>query len=1521
MSVVLEELQITKPLSSANVSARAPVRVATSLPGVLSTSFAAGSVVDNVTLVTGDRILIKNQTNAVENGIYTVSATGLPVRTSDADTGSSFSGVVSVITDGLTLSGTSWICSNSYNSGIVSVNALTFASYTGPTSAREPVRVATIAPGVLSSYISGAFVDNVTLATGDRILVKNQVTATENGVYIVQTAGAPIRSQDCSVGYSMSGTIITVTDGSINANTTWLCTNTYNTGIIGTNSLLFSMYTLPGGTKAPVRVATTVPGTLSTSFAAGQTIDNVSLVVGDRILLKNQVSGLENGVYTVQATGAPLRALDAPSGSSFSGYTVSVTNGTLNAGSVWFCTNAYAIGVIATNALTFVLYPLISSSCKLPVRAATTSAGALSSYITGTLIDNVTLAAGDRILVKNQTVASENGVYIVSAGAPVRSNDAVSGSSMSGYTITVTDGTVNAATNWQCSNTQGNGVIAANALTFVQNDRYFGTGFKLPVRATTTTNGTLATAFAAGQVIDTVQLAVGDRILIRNQTIATENGVYIVQATGAPVRASDAATRSIMSGMSIAVTDGTNAGSVFMSTNAYASGVVGVHALTFTKMYPLLPTKTGILLPVRVATTAAGVLAVSFAAGQIVDSVTLVAGDRILIKDQTTGSENGVYVVQASGAPVRASDAALGSSLSGMLVQVTDITSELYKCDNGYTSGIVGVHKLSFSYVKGEDPISDTGGCLKPVRVATTMPGVLASAFTAGQTIDSVTLTEGDRILIKDQVVTSENGVFIVQASGAPVRVDAGCDIAGVRVYVSAGSVSGSLVYICDNAYSRGISGVDGLVFSVLNAETGSLRPVRVATVTSGVLASSFAAGQVIDSVTLQTGDRILIQNQVISSENGVYTVTGGVPIRARDCIIGKDISGISVTVTEGSVYSGYVFKGTTPGVIGSGPLSFDTVYPITVDSGTKAPVIAATTTAVTLTSLTAGSVIDNVTLTTGDRILVKNQTAAVENGVYIVTDSTPIRSSDAAAGVSFSGVCVPITQGTLAGGTVFMCSNAYASGVIALNALTFVQISPSTTGSLLPVRVATTGAGTLATSFAAGRKVDSVTLQVGNRILIKNQVSGAENGVYTVNASGAPTRTVDAASGSSMSGCTVFVTDGVSNGGCSFMCSNAYASGVISLNALTFIQSYPVYNGGAKLPVRAATTVTGALASAFAAGQVIDTVTLATGNRILIKNQANGVENGLYMVNATGAPSRLPDAAAGMSMSGMSYVITDGAVNGDTQWICTNTYISGIIATHVLTFSLLASTGKSSYYTGISDTWKLSDIQASGVSGGNPTAANTWNTRTLNSLATSNNKATSLAITNILASVFTTASAHSFAPGDSVLVSMTNTVPSTIGNFTILSTPSATTFTLNNGSGATYNITSVIALTGFVARYTSYVELTRPGNNTFTLQPGSYRIQATTPGFRIDAHKCRLYNVTNGVVIGYGTNAYTMDNAYAGVSQSDLDAYVTITVVTVYRIEHAATGLPPLTLNGFGVAAGMSTIETYTTVSVTKLA
>lgn len=96
--------------------------------------------------------------------------------------------------------------------------------------------------------------------------------------------------------------------------------------------------------KAHVRAATTANGTLATAYANGQTIDGVTLATGDRILLKDQTAGAENGLYTVNASGAPTRSTDADGASEVTqNTTVFVAEGTVNADTAWTVTNNTAI--------------------------------------------------------------------------------------------------------------------------------------------------------------------------------------------------------------------------------------------------------------------------------------------------------------------------------------------------------------------------------------------------------------------------------------------------------------------------------------------------------------------------------------------------------------------------------------------------------------------------------------------------------------------------------------------------------------------------------------------------------------------------------------------------------------------------------------------------------------------------------------------------------------------------------------------------------------------------------------------------------------------------------------------------------------------------------------------------------------------------------------------------------------------------------------------------------------------------
>ena len=103
---------------------------------------------------------------------------------------------------------------------------------------------------------------------------------------------------------------------------------------------------------------------------------------------------------------------------------------------------------------------------KRAVRAATTANITLTAPQT---IDGVVLVAGDRVLVKNQTAASANGLYVVAAAAWTRATDMDAGSEFSSAVVTVAEGTVGKETMWQVST---DGVISVGTTAVAWDQMY-----------------------------------------------------------------------------------------------------------------------------------------------------------------------------------------------------------------------------------------------------------------------------------------------------------------------------------------------------------------------------------------------------------------------------------------------------------------------------------------------------------------------------------------------------------------------------------------------------------------------------------------------------------------------------------------------------------------------------------------------------------------------------------------------------------------------------------------------------------------------------------------------------------------------------------------------------------------------------------------------------------------------------------------------------------------------------------------
>lgn len=102
-------------------------------------------------------------------------------------------------------------------------------------------RAATTANIDLSADLqNGDTLDGITLATGNKVLVKDQTDATQNGIYDVVASGTATRNTDYDTVAELAGQLVIVQEGSSNADKIFLCT-TDNSGSIGSVNIVFTI--------------------------------------------------------------------------------------------------------------------------------------------------------------------------------------------------------------------------------------------------------------------------------------------------------------------------------------------------------------------------------------------------------------------------------------------------------------------------------------------------------------------------------------------------------------------------------------------------------------------------------------------------------------------------------------------------------------------------------------------------------------------------------------------------------------------------------------------------------------------------------------------------------------------------------------------------------------------------------------------------------------------------------------------------------------------------------------------------------------------------------------------------------------------------------------------------------------------------------------------------------------------------------------------------------------------------------
>ena len=383
--------------------------------------------------------------------------------------------------------------------------------------------------------------------------------------------------------------------------------------------------------KASVHAATTANGTLATAYANGSVIDGVTLVTGDRILIKDQTTGSENGIYTVNASGAPTRATDCDTAAELTAsFAVFVEEGTANADSGYVLTNDGAI-TVGTTALVFTQFTglgQITAGNGLTKTANTLNVVGTADRITvgGDSVDIASTYAGQSTITTLGTVTTGTwngtviaGLYggtgVANSGKTITLGGNLTTSGAHATTLTTTGTTtVTLPTSGTLLTTAGSG----SSLTF-------GTG-TLSLAGNLTTSGSFTTTLTA--TANTSVTLPTSGTLVNSAVTTLSSLVSVGTITTGVWDATDIAVAHGGTGASTAAGARTNLGATTKVTAAGSgsgTSIAVAHGLGTAVIAQLLDS-TGAVVEVDVVTTAtaSGTTTFTFSSTQTLSNFTYV---------------------------------------------------------------------------------------------------------------------------------------------------------------------------------------------------------------------------------------------------------------------------------------------------------------------------------------------------------------------------------------------------------------------------------------------------------------------------------------------------------------------------------------------------------------------------------------------------------------------------------------------------------------------------------------------------------------------------------------------------------------------------------------------------------------------------------------------------------------------------------------------------------------------------------
>lgn len=321
--------------------------------------------------------------------------------------------------------------------------------------------------------------------------------------------------------------------------------------------------------KQPVLCATTANITLT----GLQTIDGVTVVAGDRVLVKNQSPASQNGIYLASAT-AWSRAPDADTWNELISAITFIETGSTLTGTAWYCTAqpGGTIGVTSVNWSNFSVAASYSAGTGLTLTTGVFSItntgvsagayGSASKTLTATVNaqGQLTVLAASDIAIANTQVSGLGTMSTQNSGSVTITGGTINGTTIGGSTASAITGTTITA------NTQFTG--AGTGLTGTANGLSIGGSAASATTATNLANGTSGSLPYQSGAGSTTFLAVGT------------NGQYLTLSSGLPVWASLPSSVTSFSGGSTGLTpaSATTGAITLAGTLAVANGGTGVTA-------------------------------------------------------------------------------------------------------------------------------------------------------------------------------------------------------------------------------------------------------------------------------------------------------------------------------------------------------------------------------------------------------------------------------------------------------------------------------------------------------------------------------------------------------------------------------------------------------------------------------------------------------------------------------------------------------------------------------------------------------------------------------------------------------------------------------------------------------------------------------------------------------------------------------------------------------------------------------